>query len=48
MALLVVELGCTTAVVEYTSIVLHSRKVAVASLVADRYYMDDTSDPYSF
>ena len=35
------------AVAEYTSTVLHSRRVAVASFVADRYYMEDTSDPCS-
>ena len=44
MTQLVMELGCTTAVVEYMSTVLHSRRVAVATLVADRYYMEDTSD----
>ena len=46
MARSVVELGYTT-VVEYMSTVLNSRGVAVASLVADQYYMEDTSDPYS-
>ena len=46
MARSVVELGYTT-MVEYMLIVLNSRRVAVASLVADRYYMEDTSDPYS-
>ena len=46
MALSVVELGYTT-VVEYMSTILNSLRVAVASLVADRYYMEDTSEPYS-
>ena len=43
----VVELGCTTTVVEHTSTVLHSRRVVVASFFADWCYMEDTSDPYS-
>ena len=43
----VVELDCTIAVAGYTSIVLHLRRVAVASFVADRCYMEDTSDPCS-
>ena len=43
----VVELDCEIVVAEYTSIVLHSRRVTVASFVADRCYMEDTSDPYS-
>ena len=34
-------------VAKYTSAVLHSRRVAVASFVADRCYMDDTSNPCS-
>ena len=40
----VVELDCTIAVAEYTSTVLHSRRVAAASFVADRCCMEDTSD----
>ena len=44
----VVELDCTIVVVGYTSTVLHSRWVAVASFVTDRCYMEDTSDPCSF
>ena len=47
MVRLVIELGCTIAVAEYTSTVLHLRRVDVASFVADRYYMEDTSDPCS-
>ena len=35
------------AVVEYMSTILHSRRVVVASFVADRCYMEDTSDPCS-
>ena len=35
------------AVVRYTSTVLHSRRVAVASFAAGRCYMEDTSDPCS-
>ena len=44
MARLVVELDCTIVVVGYMSTVLHSRRVAVASFVADRCYMEDTPD----
>ena len=40
----VVELDCTIAVAEYTSTVLHLRRVAVASFVAGQCYMEDTSD----
>ena len=43
----VVELDCTNAVIEYTAAVLHLRRVDVASFVADRCYMEDTSDPCS-
>ena len=43
----VVELDCTIAVAEYTSIVLNLRRVTAASFVADRCYMEDTSDRYS-
>ena len=43
----VVELDCTIAVAEYTSTISHLRRVAVASFVADRCYMEDTFDPYS-
>ena len=43
----VVELDCTIAVAGYTSTVLHSRRVAVVNFVADRCYMEDTSDPCS-
>ena len=43
----VVELDCTITVVGYMSTVLHLRMVAVASFVADRCYMEDTSDPRS-
>ena len=43
----IMELGCMTTVGEYTSIVLHSRRAAVASFVADRCYMGDTFDLYS-
>ena len=35
------------AVAVYTSIVLHSHRVAVASFAADRCYMEDMSDPCS-
>ena len=38
----VVGLDCMTAVAGYTSTVLHSRRVAAASFVADRCYMEDT------
>ena len=47
MARSVVELGCTIVVAGYTSTVLHSRRVVVARFVADRCYMEDTSDPCS-
>ena len=40
----VVELDCTIAVAGYTSVVLHLRRVVAASFVADRCYMEDTSD----
>ena len=40
----VVALDCTIGVVRYTSTVVHSRRVAVASFVADPCYMEDTSD----
>ena len=40
----VVGLDCTIAVAGYTSTVLHSRRVSVASFVADRCYMEDTSN----
>ena len=43
----VVELGCMIDVAGYTSTVLHSRTVAVVSFVANRCYMEDTSDPCS-
>ena len=43
----VVELDGTVAVVGYTSTVLHLRRVAIASFVANRCYMEDTSDPCS-
>ena len=43
----VVELDCTIAVAGYTSTVLSLRRVAVASFVADRCYMEDTYDPCS-
>ena len=39
-----VELDCTIAVAGYTSTFLHLRRVAVASYVVDRCYMEDTSD----
>ena len=44
MVRLVVELDCTIAVAGYTSTVLHSRRVVVAIFVAERCYMEDTSD----
>ena len=44
MVRVVVELDCTIAVEGYTSTVLHLRRVAVASFVADRCYMEDMSD----
>ena len=40
----IVELDYTIAMAGYTSTVLHSRRVAVASFVADRCYKEDTSD----
>ena len=40
----VVGLDCMIAVAGYTSTILHSRRVAVASFVTDRCYMKDTSD----
>ena len=43
----VVELDCTIIVAGYTSAVLHSRRVAIASFVTDQCYMEDTSDPCS-
>ena len=44
----VVGLDCMIIVPGYLSTVLHSRRVAVASFVADRcYMMEDTSDPCS-
>ena len=43
----VVGLDCMIVVVGYTSTVLHSRRVDVASFVVDRCYMEDTSDPCS-
>ena len=43
----VVELDCMIVVAEYTSIVLHLRRVAAASFVADRCYMEDTSNSCS-
>ena len=43
----VVELDCTIVVAGYMSAVLHLRRVAVTSFVADRCYMEDTSDPCS-
>ena len=43
----IVELDCTTVVARYTLTVLHSRRVAATSFVADRSYMEDTSDPCS-
>ena len=43
----VMELDCTIATAGYTSTILHSRRVAVASFFADRCYMEDTSHPYS-
>ena len=43
-----VELDCTIVVAGYTSTVLHSRRVAVGSFVANRCCkMEDTSDPCS-
>ena len=44
MVCLVVELDCTIDAAEYTSVVLHLRRVAIASFVANRCYMEDTSD----
>ena len=44
MMLLVVDLDCTIAVAGYTLTVLHLRRVAIASFVVDRCYMEDTSD----
>ena len=43
----VVELDCMIDVAGYTSTILHLRRVVVASFVADRCYMEDTSDPCS-
>ena len=43
----VVELDCMIVVAEYTSTILNLRWVADASFVADRCYMEDTSDPCS-
>ena len=44
----VVELDCMIAVAEYTSTVLHSRRVVVASFVIDRCCkMEDTLDQCS-
>ena len=43
----VVELDCTIVVAGYTSTVLHLRRVVVAIFVANRCYMEDTSDPCS-
>ena len=43
----VVGLGCTIVVAGYTSTVLHLRRVVVASFVADKCYMEDTSDTCS-
>ena len=43
----VVGLDCTIAVAGYTSIFLHLRRIAVASFVADRCFMEDMSDPCS-
>ena len=40
----VVGLDCMIAVVGYTSTVLHLFRVVVASFVAYRCYMEDTSD----
>ena len=40
----VVKLDCMIFVAGYTSTVLHLRRVAFASFVADRSYMEDTSD----
>ena len=40
----IVGLDCTIYVVEYTSTVLNSHRVAVASFVVYRCYMEDTSD----
>ena len=43
----VVELDFMIVVAGYTSSVLHSRRVVVASFVADLCYMEDTSNPCS-
>ena len=43
----IVELDCTIVVAGYMSTVLHLRRADVASFVADRCYMEDTSDPCS-
>ena len=44
----VVELDCMIVVAGYTSTVLHSCRIAVASFVADRHYkMEDTLEPCS-
>ena len=44
----VVELDCMIAVAGYTSTILHSRRAAVASFVADRCCkIEDKSDPCS-
>ena len=43
----VLGLDCMIAVAGYTSTVLQLHRVAVASFVADRCYMEDTSDPCS-
>ena len=43
----VAGLDCMIGVAGYTSTDLHSRRVVVASFVADRCYMEDTPDPCS-
>ena len=43
----VVELDCMIVVARHTPTILDSRRVAVASFVADRCYMEDTSNPCS-
>ena len=40
----VVELDYTIAMAGHTSTILHLRMVVVASFVANRCYMEDTSD----
>ena len=47
MVLSVMGLDCMIDMVGYMSIVLYSCRVAVASFVANRCYMEDTYDPCS-